>query len=1376
MLTPKRYGLGKATLTIVAWLGVCLSSVGQETVGPWKLAELFAVPQHEPSDQFTVPGLQSLLYTGLAYKGKETRFYAYYGVPEGQAPATGWPAVVLVHGGGGTAGADWVKQWNEHGYAAISMDLEGHLPKPGVPHNERPGHAWSGPHRGDNFEEGPINRGEPVEQHWFYHAVGGIVRADSLLRSFPEVDQDRIGIEGYSWGGVLTSVAIGVDSRFKFGITHTGCGFLHEGDSYLGKSFRRRSQEKLQESLALYEPSSYLPRVMVPMLRTSSPTDVHFPLGCEQKSALATQGTTHLWINVGWGHAGRPEMEPFIFADSVVQGGQPLPTRGELARDGKAWTATFSSPSPWQKAELCYTTDTGPSAARTWQVVPVELEAGKARAELPEGTTVFFFNATDERGCMASSLSRELSATSAELTNEHYGFAYWWNAFRKPRRETSENLLCIETGTYGFMLDIDALPQPRFGLLTDGLGYADALAAGSERISGLEKADLQVTVEHNGTVYRLVGTQVAEDGKLSDVRQWESGQLAQHYDVLGMMFADDAGNRLQCASRFGLVAWPDSLTFRLELEPDHLFADGPAEGVVGNGHCVNKQPHDFPRDTADPAVLTLECWVKSPAALPADGMWYLCRGRNQWTDGHVGFGSGPHIASARMNIGGGRENEHVIQFKGHHFRKQSWNHLVLTYDGKDMKAYVNGHLQGTKTIGKARVPKRGQLRLGQRADGLLGLQAGLYDQVRIWDRVLSPQEVKAHTKRPDTIANRDGLVCEENFEAGVSFTKPSLDDATVRMRFQAGERFWEKALQASGQWKVGEKKTLSLICDISETPTYDEAVAVQVTTPAGKVLAAPFDDRFNCWRVRVEKLKRKRGFNADGLSQMYDDFLIELENRGDADKMVPLALDFRDAFAITGHVPLLCHEDGRPTGLPVQLSKNWHAGSYKRPYMLVPAPPGRQRYILRFVHGFYGSLPSASHAQLCLIGYGGNQRWDQLAVGCGGELITFNPDMSLAAGAEMVCDVRLTMAAYGKNRNPWVWTDAGWGGDWLGVFAGKQKLTAAGMKVAYRSHGPCLSEAQYDGYYGSDRSARLKARIQLPRTDDYGRTYQTVAYEFLRTRSAANSFLMRRHADMFDGVVAYGNGDGLIAERRITDTLKAGDLLVPPTKLEGPAPWWIAFPERSRTGESKDWPIGYVSIVIRAYEESFGGQTSSQPHVQVRIAGRKGNEAKLDTWIVPPPTVKTFQPGDQVSMDTVWLHFVRNAGEFAGFNEAFRAHLEEHPQSWKTTYREVAGNAPAIEVQGGELIEQMPIVIRAGSSEVALTMQGGLAFAPVRFEGLDSTDYAIYEIVDGQETKLDQSAMGNDFWQVEYDPSTGMYAMTFNLPVDGKATSHWVLK
>ncbi|HAR66637.1 MAG TPA: hypothetical protein DCR55_10550, partial [Lentisphaeria bacterium] len=72
---------------------------------------------------------------------------------------------------------------------------------------------------------------------------------------------------------------------------------------------------------------------------------------------------------------------------------------------------------------------------------------------------------------------------------------------------------------------------------------------------------------------------------------------------------------------------------------------------------------------------------------------------------------------------------------------------------------------------------------------------------------------------------------------------------------------------------------------------------------------------------------------------------------------------------------------------------------------------------------------------------------------------------------------------------------------------------------------------------------------------------------------------------------------------------------------------------------------------------------------------------------------------------------------------------------------------------------------------------GGIGYVPIQFEGLASPDgYALYDKAANGETKLDQSVRGNDFWQTDHDLTTNTYRMTYNVPLDGRTNSTWILK
>ncbi len=181
--------------------------------GPWDLPALKKVPT--ASWGATTGLVQEVFYEGEPFQGKPTRVFAYVGRPaEGTGP---FPAMVLVHGGGGKAFPDWATHWAKRGYVAIAMDTAGCGPAGRLPDG---GPDQSDPTKFRNFSE------SEAREMWTYHAVAAAIRGHSLLASLPEVDKKRIGVTGISWGGYLTCIIASLDDRLKVAVPVYGCGFL----------------------------------------------------------------------------------------------------------------------------------------------------------------------------------------------------------------------------------------------------------------------------------------------------------------------------------------------------------------------------------------------------------------------------------------------------------------------------------------------------------------------------------------------------------------------------------------------------------------------------------------------------------------------------------------------------------------------------------------------------------------------------------------------------------------------------------------------------------------------------------------------------------------------------------------------------------------------------------------------------------------------------------------------------------------------------------------------------------------------------------------------------------------------------------------------
>ena len=598
-------------------------------------------------------------------------------------------------------------------------------------------------------------------------------------------------------------------------------------------------------------------------------------------------------------------------------------------------------------------------------------------------------------------------------------------------------------------------------------------------------------------------------------------------------------------------------------------------------------------------------------------------------------------------------------------------------------------------------------------------------------------------------------------------------DAQVKLQLKGQNLDCQAEKLYLGKWHAAITNAVTLTYQAQDRSVSDHALAIQVSSGTNNVFPVAFEATKNCYVASAPKIKRtfKAGYTD---IRDYDDFAITVDNADTVAKEIPFLLDFRSPANITGLCPILCDKEGRPTGVQVQLSKNWHyapMGAYLMAYTSLPAKPGRTEYLLRVAYGFYGALPSASHAQLSLIGYsgkGGNGRWDQLAIGCWGETFCLDMDMSLVDIA--ITDVRLLMARNGLKGTQWSWTDAGWGGDWLGMTNSLgEKLAFRDLKTAYLSQGPCLTDVRYAGFYGADRKVAFQAQVQTMRTDDYARTLNTLSYTF-RSPSPSGGvwfFKMGRTGEYVTPHIAYGNQAGLISEQSVPAGLKPQDLFADRVTLSGDGPWWVAFPGARHTN-NRDWGTGSRALVIRSYQAKIGGRVFTNPTISLPVHNvrKDGGGLDLDLLLVAPKAVTEFSAGDTVAFDAEWITLPRTADDYYGPNEAFRKHLAEHPASWKTTYREAVGNDLQVTVRGGKVLKRYPVVIQAERPTVEVSFKGGVGFVPIRFEGLEAiADVALFEGAGGKAAKFDQAVHGNDFWQADYDSGTRRWSLTFNIPV-----------
>lgn len=358
----------------------------------WKRPELFEVPEVSDGSKYFSAGANGprpLLLHARSVNGREYTAAAYYGVPKGEPP---FPAVILFHGGGGTAFPQYVKKWNRYGYAALIFDHYGKLPVCDLIQYDRP-HvpgSWLDAEGIPSLNADTTT--SPLESLalWVGNAVSLAIAANSYLRSRPEVDKEHIGLLGLSWGGLMGGIVAAYDERLDFAALIYGCGFNRLSEPEV--LFSKFGGEP-------WEPEHFLHMAKLPLCWIGGADDPFFSPRSWSASVLAAPGSVASALIPGLGHSHDGFLNPLFrrFAD-IRRGAAPaLPRLGETElNDGVISAPILSAGQGKLRPEVVFTCDKCPSPERKWLRAGARIADGRVYAEVPKSCAACFLDVLDD--------------------------------------------------------------------------------------------------------------------------------------------------------------------------------------------------------------------------------------------------------------------------------------------------------------------------------------------------------------------------------------------------------------------------------------------------------------------------------------------------------------------------------------------------------------------------------------------------------------------------------------------------------------------------------------------------------------------------------------------------------------------------------------------------------------------------------------------------------------------------------------------------------------------------------------------------------------------------------------------------------------------
>ncbi|WP_052361532.1 alpha/beta hydrolase family protein [Geminisphaera colitermitum] len=360
------------------------------------------------------------------------------------------PAILVCHGGGATADhvEPAVKHWASLGYVAFCQD--------------EPGIADSKKMRSTGYwgqDRNPWRCKPDPTRNQLYDGILAALNGFNLLRAQPDVDPDRIGVTGGSWGGYMTTMVSGLKrDRVKAAFAVYGGGFYDHGTVFQD-ALARRGTENRALWLKHFDAGNFAGDITASYFFAAAACDwffwppsvqatldkIHSP-----KNLVFSPNTSHALAFPGGNTGPTPvdsrahrAMQEIAWMDHHLKGeGKPFPicfVAEKPIRDGAGIRVTFqvTSPVPVTAATVWYSYGETPWRTRHWKKLECRAStAGSYYATLPveepDQPLDWFGLATDDRKISVSTSLLRVDPPALGFTDADRRTVLWTASVHAP--------------------------------------------------------------------------------------------------------------------------------------------------------------------------------------------------------------------------------------------------------------------------------------------------------------------------------------------------------------------------------------------------------------------------------------------------------------------------------------------------------------------------------------------------------------------------------------------------------------------------------------------------------------------------------------------------------------------------------------------------------------------------------------------------------------------------------------------------------------------------------------------------------------------------------------------------------------------------------